>query len=186
MRRTTLLALVAALAPWTAGAFPAGSGRIEVGPAWRDLGPDAGPAVNARFVFHPSSSWGLGLEVGGGVAERGDGSTLYVGDLAITATVHPLALGPVLPYLVGGVGWHVVGIQETRSYGEGGTSGLFLGLGALLPLGERLGVFLEDRWRFAWIGSEVGSGDDEVLSIGGNMIWAGLMVRFDPEPPLGS
>ncbi len=75
-----------------------------------------------------------------------------------------------------------MGVTSDRAYKEGATQGLFLGAGALAPLTDRVGLFLEDRWTFfSRIEAEVG-GERRTLDAGGNLLWGGVFIVFPPEP----
>ena len=201
-RRLSLMALVlgAALASQTAEARSdrprKDSGRVDVGPGWRyePLRGSNSFGGGARFGYQIDSRWSLGVEVGfwmgrvdaarlGLETEIGAESlSLMVGDLRFAIGIHLLTLGPAWIYGLGGGGYHLVGVSYETEYREGATQGLFVGAGACVPLSDRLGLFVENRYTFLTrIPAEIG-GELPLFDAGGNLLWAGLVVFFEPSP----
>lgn len=162
------------------------SGRIDVGAGYQWVEGGGGPAGLARFSWYLDPSWSLGLELGYGhdAARLKPGSVqLGLVDAGASLSFHPVVLGPIIPYAAVGGSYRLVELTENGHYHEGGTQAVYLGLGAWAPLGGRFGAFVEDRYIFSSTTAQV-AGKDVVTRIGGNMLWAGLVVTFEPEPPI--
>jgi hypothetical protein len=187
----TLLGSVPAVASAQSGPVR-DSGRIDLGPGWRyeTLRGSSSFGGAGRFSWHIDARWFLGIELGAwagripaarlGVEGAGD-MDVFVGDLRVALGGHITRVGPVFLYGVGGGGYHLVGVTEGERYREGATQGLFLGAGAFWPLTDRVGLFIEDRWTFlSRIQADV-AGETPMLDIGGNLLWVGLVLVFEPE-----
>lgn len=164
---------------------PTGGGRIDLGGGWRWLGPGSGPFGLGRFTYQWDAHWSMGLEFGITSARTrfssGEASVVLADLDAVVA--YQLNLGRVHPFVLGGVGYQFVGVREGDEYHEGNTGAYFAGIGVYIPLTARIGVLLEDRWTFAKIEVEVG-GELQRFDVGGNRLWAGIVIAFDPDPPL--
>ena len=173
-------------------------GRIDLGPGWR-LDPLRGSSSfggMARSSWHIDSRYFLGIELGfwGGALDADRlglmeptvaDIKLWVGDLRFALGAHLAQVGPVWIYGVGGFGYHIVGVSVDDRYHEGATTGLFLGAGAYLPVGDRVGILIEVRFTlFARISTAVGR-ETAMVDAGGNLLWAGLVIFFEPAPRPG-
>lgn len=185
-RALALVAAVCALvaAPKVAAAawdVPVDGGRVDVGAGIRTAAGLA-PYATARFAWQMSRALSLGIDLGYrlGVPRSGE-PTMSVFDLRASLAWHAPSLGPIRPYLVGGLGQHLVGIQRPDgAYVEVAPSGVHLGGGVWTPIAERLGLFLEGRFGYALIDGSV-LGREGPVNVAGVQVVAGLVLTFPAE-----
>ncbi len=201
-RLFTLLAMVGLLMLCPAEAagrkpVPDG-GRVDLGPGWRyePLRGSSSFGGMARFSWQMDARWFLGMELGawGGsidvdrlaLEEPPPGDVrVWVGDLRFSLGAHLVQLGSAWLYAVGGVGYHLVGVSVDDRYQEGATQGLFAGVGAYVPIGDRLGLLIEERFTLlSRLRASVG-GETPMIDAGGSLLWAGLVIFFEPQPRPG-
>ncbi|RMG16830.1 MAG: hypothetical protein D6729_10165 [Deltaproteobacteria bacterium] len=163
---------------------PVDGGRIDLGAGVR-VGEAAGPFGTARFAWQMSRTFSLGIDLGYQYlppAERYQSITVF--DLRLSLAWHGPRLGPFFPYLLGGMGQHLVGVTRSDgAYVEVTPTGLHAGAGAWLPLGDRYGLFLEGRFGYAVIDGAV-LGQAAPVNVTGLQIVLGVVVTFPAEPPL--
>ncbi|MDF1562626.1 MAG: hypothetical protein P1V51_06265 [Deltaproteobacteria bacterium] len=160
-----------------------GGGRIDVGGGWRYLPGESGGGAVARFGWQADAHWLLGVELGFAYFHQQpvEGPVrVTVGKFLLTTTYQVLTRGPVLPYLSVGVGYGLIGAVASERYSESGATDFFGGVGFYVPLTERIGLVVEDRFELANASLEV-HGIQRKVAGGGNLLWAGVVVTFAPE-----
>jgi hypothetical protein len=136
---------------------------------------DGGVAFAVPFTYFPTADVDVSIEAGYAAVRHRytEGGALDLNTFTLLVTSHFTfaRLGPVAPYAGGGFGYYLNTAHDAGRYvGELNAAGLHLALGARIGLGAGFGLYVEDRYAFAWVPvNGVGT-----ASVGGNSIFAGL------------
>ncbi len=159
-----------------------GGGRIDLGGGWRFQGESGGGSV-ARFGWQADRHWLMGIELGFNWYRQfpsAGADLVTVGKIRVTGTYQILTQGPVLPYIAVGAGYDLVTVISSDTSGESGAAGFFAGLGLYIPLSQRVGLVIEDRFDIANTAIEINGTTREIVA-GGNLLWLGVVITFPPE-----
>jgi hypothetical protein len=157
---------------------------------------DGGFALAVPFTYYMTADTDIAIEAGFGTVRHRYGTPADApleapGPGALDLTTFTLQItahytlgnwGPFAPYAGGGFGYFLNTATDAGRYvGELNATGLHLAAGTRVAMGGGFGLFVEDRYAFAWVPvSGVGT-----ASVGGNTLWAGVYYGWQQEDDRG-